>query len=42
VRLYDEHDRFIGIGEVLDDGRVAPRRLLAADTPAASGAESDR
>ncbi len=28
VRLYAEHQRFLGIGEVLDDGRVAPRRLL--------------
>jgi tRNA pseudouridine55 synthase len=29
VRLYDEENRFLGMGEVLDDGRVAPRRLLA-------------
>lgn len=28
VKLYDEADRFIGMGEALDDGRVAPRRLL--------------
>jgi tRNA pseudouridine55 synthase len=28
VRLYAE-DRFLGMGQVLDDGRVAPRRLLA-------------
>lgn len=28
VRLYDEEDRFFGIGEVLDDGRVSPRRLV--------------
>jgi len=27
VRLYDQ-DEFIGIGAVLDDGRVAPRRLI--------------
>tara|TARA_R110002110_G_scaffold147129_1_gene337294 strand:- start:110713 stop:111621 length:909 start_codon:yes stop_codon:yes gene_type:complete len=27
VRLYSEND-FIGIGEILDDGRVAPRRLF--------------
>lgn len=26
--LYDEHRRFLGVGEVLEDGRVAPRRLL--------------
>lgn len=28
LRLYDENSEFLGIGEVLDDGRVAPRRLL--------------
>jgi tRNA pseudouridine55 synthase len=30
VRLYDEGDRFLGMGEVQDDGRVAPRRLMGA------------
>lgn len=29
VRLYDAQDRFLGMGQVLDDGRVAPRRLMA-------------
>lgn len=29
VRLYDAQDRFLGMGEILDDGRVAPRRLMA-------------
>lgn len=29
VRLYDAQNGFLGMGEVLDDGRVAPRRLLA-------------
>lgn len=29
VRLYEGDTRFLGMGEVLDDGRVAPRRLLA-------------
>ena len=29
VRLYEGERRFLGIGEILDDGRVAPRRLLA-------------
>jgi hypothetical protein len=24
----DETTKFIGVGEVLDDGRVAPRRLV--------------
>ena len=28
VRLYDPDQRFIGVGEILDDGRVAPRRLM--------------
>ncbi len=29
VRLYEGERRFIGMGEILDDGRVAPRRLMA-------------
>lgn len=29
-RLYGPDDLFLGMGEVLDDGRVAPRRLFAA------------
>jgi tRNA pseudouridine55 synthase len=29
VRLYEGDTRFLGMGEVQDDGRVAPRRLLA-------------
>ena len=28
VRIYTESKQFIGVGEVLDDGRIAPRRLL--------------
>ncbi|WP_428622879.1 tRNA pseudouridine(55) synthase TruB [Sedimenticola sp.] len=28
VRLYDDQENFIGVGEVLDDGRVAPKRLI--------------
>ena len=28
VRLYEEPDRFIGVGQVQDDGRIAPKRLL--------------
>lgn len=28
VRLYDQHKRFLGVGQVLEDGRIAPRRLL--------------
>ena len=30
VRLYHEDGRFLGMGEILDDGRVAPRRMLKA------------
>ena len=29
VRIYGANDEFIGVGEIDDDGRVAPRRLLA-------------
>jgi tRNA pseudouridine55 synthase len=29
IRLYEGENRFLGMGQVLDDGRVAPRRLLA-------------
>ncbi len=29
VRIYDADGRFLGVGEIDDDGRVAPRRLLA-------------
>jgi len=29
VRLYEEPDRFIGVGVVQDDGKVAPKRLLS-------------
>jgi len=29
VRIYGENEEFIGVGEIDDDGRVAPRRLLA-------------
>jgi tRNA pseudouridine55 synthase len=28
VRVYGEPRRFLGVGEVLDDGRIAPRRLV--------------
>jgi tRNA pseudouridine55 synthase len=27
--LDDETSRFLGVGEILDDGRVAPRRLVS-------------
>lgn len=29
VRIYCGRDRFIGVGEVLEDGRIAPRRLVS-------------
>lgn len=28
LRVYNEQDDFLGVAEILDDGRVAPRRLL--------------
>lgn len=28
VRLYDPSNRFIGVGEILDDGKVQPKRLF--------------
>ena len=28
VRLYDSGDVFLGVGEILDDGRVQPKRLV--------------
>ena len=37
VRLYGDGNRFLGIGEVLTDGRVAPKRLFVADGSAAAG-----
>ena len=30
VRVYRNESEFIGVGEVLDDGRIGPRRLLSA------------
>lgn len=30
VRVYDERERLLAVGEVLDDGRIAPKRLLRA------------
>jgi len=29
VRLYEGEDRFIGVGQVDDDGKIAPKRLMA-------------
>ena len=34
LRIYDAEHRFMGVGEVLDDGRVAPRRLFSTDRAA--------
>lgn len=31
VRMYSEADEFLGIGEILDDGRVGPKRLIATN-----------
>lgn len=32
VRMYSESDDFLGVGEILDDGRVGPKRLISTDT----------
>lgn len=40
VRLYEEEE-FIGIGVILDDGRVAPRRLMTGPDTATSMVEPD-
>ncbi len=29
VRIFSDADQFMGIGEVLPDGRIAPRRLIS-------------
>lgn len=29
VRMYSESEQFLGMGEVLDDGRIGPKRLIA-------------
>lgn len=34
VRLYEPDNQFIGMGEVLDDGRVAPRRMMRSQEKA--------
>ncbi|RMM00349.1 tRNA pseudouridine synthase B [Pseudomonas syringae pv. maculicola] len=31
VRVQDHEGRFIGIGEVSEDGRIAPRRLIRSE-----------
>ncbi len=28
VRIFDDGEEFLGVGEVLEDGRLAPRRLV--------------
>ena len=33
VRLYSDENAFLGMGEVLDDGRVAPKRLMCVSRP---------
>ena len=34
VRLYGPDQRFLGLGEVLEDGTLAPRRMIASETRA--------
>ena len=31
VRIYGPEERFLGLGEIADDGRVAPKRLIASE-----------
>ena len=31
IRLYGPGDQFLGLGEVMDDGKVAPRRLMSVN-----------
>ena len=38
VRVYAESGHFLGAGEVLDDGRIAPRRLFQSATTAGTAA----
>jgi tRNA pseudouridine55 synthase len=40
VRLYGRQSVFMGMGEVLDDGRIAPRRLLKTGPKDRAAAES--
>ncbi|HIO14272.1 MAG TPA: tRNA pseudouridine(55) synthase TruB, partial [Chromatiales bacterium] len=30
VRLYTKSEHFMGIGQIQDDGKVAPKRMLSA------------
>lgn len=39
VRLYDEKGGFLGVGELLGDGQVAPKRLFAGPLPGQQIAE---
>ena len=32
VRIRQENGKFLGVGEILDDGRLQPRRLIADDS----------
>jgi len=33
VRVFDQNERFLGVGEITDDGRVAPKRLISNSAP---------
>jgi tRNA pseudouridine55 synthase len=37
LRLYAEGEKFVGVGEILDDGRVAPRRLFRLQASESQG-----
>lgn len=41
VRLYTDENSFLGMGEILDDGRVAPKRLMCVGMELASASAPD-
>lgn len=42
VKLYDEKQRFLGVGEITDDGKVAPKRLIVEERLDESGTDPRR
>lgn len=39
VKLYDEKQHFLGVGEITDDGKVAPKRLIVEERLDESGTD---
>jgi len=42
VRLYSQTNQFLGVGEIMDDGRVAPRRLISQPDKMAKMVSTDK